>query len=314
MPSPTPHPDGTRYPKEGHTSPPPLPGAGEGQGERAVAADEAAPGIIRANPPDLDPRKIQARLRSRLIGRSLEVVGEIGSTNDAVMAAGRAGQSEGFTVLADRQTAGRGRRGHSWVSPGGVGLYTSILLRPHHPPARVPLLTLVAGLGVAEAIEEIAGVATRLKWPNDVLVEGRKVAGILAEMASADERASHVVIGIGINVNHGPQDLPDGLVPAATSLRIATGKTLLREELAAAVYDALDRWYHTFNDGRVETILAAGRGRSATLGRPVDILGDEERWQGLAVDLDADGALLVRQEGGELRRVIASDVSVRTPR
>jgi BirA family biotin operon repressor/biotin-[acetyl-CoA-carboxylase] ligase len=264
-------------------------------------------------PADLAPEKIQAQLRSRLIGRPLEVVAEIGSTNDHVMAAGRAGAAEGLAVLADRQTAGRGRRGHSWASPAGIGLYTSILLRPSHSPAGVSLLTLVAGLGVAEAIEESAGVATRLKWPNDILVEGRKVAGILAEMASVDEKVSHVVIGIGINVNHGPQDLPGELFQAATSLYLATGRSIPRGELAAAVYNHLDRWYQVFREGRIETILAAGRERSATLGRPVDVLADEGRWHGLAVDLEADGALLVREEGGELRRVLANDVSIRTP-
>ncbi len=307
VPSPTPR----EYPGEGQTFRPPLSSAGEGQCEGAVAAVEAAPRTSRANPPDLDPEKIRARLQSRLIGRPLEVVAEIGSTNDAVMAAGRAGKSEGFALLADRQTAGRGRRGRSWTSPASLGLYASILLRPHQPSARVPLLTLVAGLGVAEAIEDIAGVTTQLKWPNDVLIEGRKVAGILAEVASADEQVDHVVIGIGINVNHGPPDLPEGLLPAATSLYIATGKTLPRGELAAAVFNALDRWYHAFSDSRVETILAAGRRRSATLGRPVDVFAEEERWQGLAMDLDADGALLVREDGGRVRRVIASDVSIR---
>jgi BirA family biotin operon repressor/biotin-[acetyl-CoA-carboxylase] ligase len=264
-----------------------------------------------AIPSDIAPELITRSLQSRVIGRPLEVVAEIGSTNDAVMAAGRAGRSEGFAVLADRQTAGRGRRGRSWASPAGLGLYTSILLRPQPLSARVPLLTLVAGLGVAEAIEEIAGVTTQLKWPNDVLVEGRKIAGILAETASADERVDHVVIGIGINVNHGPQDLPEGLFPAATSLSIATGKTLPRGELAAAVFNALDRWYHAFSDGRVEAILAAGRNRSAILGRPVEVFSDEEQWQGLAMDLDADGALLVQEDGGRLRRVIAGDVSIR---
>ena len=269
--------------------------------------------VPRPIPPDLAPEKIQAGLRSCLIGRPLEVAAEVGSTNDAVMAAGHAGKSEGFTVLADRQTAGRGRRGRPWVSPAGVGLYTSVLLRPRQPPARVPLLTLVAGLGVAEAIQEIAGVATRLKWPNDVLVEGHKVAGILAEMSSENGQVGHVVIGIGINVNHRPQDLPTELVPAATSLCIETGRPVPRGEIAAAVYNALDRWYQVFREGDVEKILAAGRQRSATLGRPVDVLADEERWQGLAVDLDTDGALLVREEGGGVRRVIASDVSIRTP-
>ncbi len=265
-------------------------------------------------PADIAPEVISGALRSRVIGRPLEVMTATGSTNDVVMAAGRTGKPEGFAVLADRQTAGRGRRGHSWASPASLGLYTSILLRPNQPPAKLPLLTLVAGLGVAHGIEGIAGVATQLKCPNDVLVDGRKVAGILVEIATIGERVSHVVLGIGINVNHGPQDLPEGLSPGATSLSIVTGKNFRRGELAAAVFSAVDRWYQVFREGGIETLLAAGRQRSATLGRSVDVLADGELWHGLAEDLDTDGALLIRQEDGALRRVIASDVSIRVSR
>src|SRR3974377_360563 len=132
-------------------------------------------------PADIGLENIEAALRARIIGRPLQVVAEIGSTNDAVMEAARAGEPEGFAILAGPQTDGRGRAGRSWVSPAGVGVYTSVLLRPQQLPARIPLLTLVGGLAVAEAIQEIARVAARLKWPNDVLVEGRKIAGILAE-------------------------------------------------------------------------------------------------------------------------------------
>ncbi len=160
-------------------------------------------------PPDLDPEQIQDRLRSRVIGRPLEVLGEIGSTNDRIMAAGRDGAPEGLAVIADRQTAGRGRLGRSWASPPGVGLYTSILLRPKLPAGQVPLLTLVSGLAVAEAIENVTGLAPRLKWPNDLLVNEKKVGGILTETASVESRVSYVAVGIGINVGHEAQDLPE---------------------------------------------------------------------------------------------------------
>jgi BirA family biotin operon repressor/biotin-[acetyl-CoA-carboxylase] ligase len=263
-------------------------------------------------PADIAPEVITAALRSRVIGRPLEVVAEVASTNDHAMAAGRAGRPEGLAVLADRQTAGRGRKGRVWASPAGVGVYTSILLRPTQPPARVPILALVAGLGVLDAVGEVCGLPARLKWPNDVLVAGRKVAGILAETATADERVSHVVVGLGINVNHGPAEFAEGLSPRAISLAMAAGRAIPRGELAAALYNSLDRWYAIFQEGGLASILAAGRERSATLGRPVEVLGDEERWQGLAVDLDVDGALLVREGGGELRRVLAGDVSIRT--
>jgi len=254
---------------------------------------------------------IQAALHTRVVGRSLKVLADAGSTNDLAVEAGRQGAEEGLAILADRQTAGRGRRGRAWASPGGVGLYTSILLRPRRPLSQVPLLTLASGLAAAEAIEEVAGLPARLKWPNDILVNGRKVAGILTETASVDERVSQVVIGIGINVNHAPGDLPAELRPAATSLLLATGRTVARREVAAALYSALDRWYRLFREGDTGAILAAGRQRSATLGRHVEVFEDGARWRGLAVDLDADGALLVQEEAGGVRRVLAGDVSIR---
>jgi BirA family biotin operon repressor/biotin-[acetyl-CoA-carboxylase] ligase len=262
-------------------------------------------------PADLAPESIQRRLRSKVIGRPLEVLGEIGSTNDRIMAAGRDGAPEGLAVIADRQTAGRGRLGRSWASPPGVGLYTSILLRPTLPTGQVPLLTLVAGLAVAEAIENVTGLAPRLKWPNDLLVDGKKVGGILTETASVESRVSYVAVGIGINVRQEAQDLPEEFRATATSLRLATGREVPRGNLAAEIYNGLDGWYQEFLAGRLETILAGGRERSAILGSPVDVLAGDERWSGLAEDLDADGALLVRKENGTVRRVVAGDVSIR---
>jgi len=262
-------------------------------------------------PSDIAPEIIEDALRTRVIGRPVEVVAEIGSTNDAVMAAGRAGRAEGLAVVADRQTAGRGRRGRSWASAAGVGLYTSLLLRPDLPPDRIPLITLVAGLGVSEAVEETAGVAARLKWPNDVVVDGRKVAGILAETAFAETGISHVVVGIGVNVNHDRRDLPEAEFPEATSLYLATGRITLRGRLAATVYERIDHWYGVFCERRFDEILASGRGRSATLNRVVEVQAREGTWRGVAMDLDGDGALLVRAEHGGVRRVIASEVSIR---
>jgi BirA family biotin operon repressor/biotin-[acetyl-CoA-carboxylase] ligase len=267
--------------------------------------------IAMVIPADLAPESIQARLRSRVIGRPLEVLGEVGSTNDRVMAAGRDGAPEGLALITDRQTAGRGRLGRPWASPPGVGLYTSILLRPTLPARRAPLLTLVAGLAVVEAIENVAGLAPRLKWPNDLLVNGKKIAGILTETASVESRVSYVVVGIGINVHHDTQDLPEELRATATSLRLATGREIPRGDLAAEIYNGLDRWYREFSEGRFETILARGRERSAILGSSVDVLAEDERWSGRAVDLDADGALLVREKSGAIRRVVAGDVSIR---
>jgi BirA family transcriptional regulator, biotin operon repressor / biotin---[acetyl-CoA-carboxylase] ligase len=262
-------------------------------------------------PLDITAEKIRALLTGRIIGRRLRVVAEIGSTNDAAMAAGRAGEPEGLAILADQQTGGRGRLGRSWASLPGLGVYTSILLRPPVPPLLAPLLTLMAGLATAEAIEAVGQVTPTLKWPNDVLCDGRKVAGILTEMTTMGQQIGQVAIGVGINVRHRATDFPADVKDTATSIELAAGRSVDRGEVAAALYNAMDRWYAVFCHNGTDTILRQARGRTATLGRPVTVLADQQRWRGIALDLDTDGALLVRDETGAVRRVIADDVSIR---
>jgi BirA family transcriptional regulator, biotin operon repressor / biotin---[acetyl-CoA-carboxylase] ligase len=201
--------------------------------------------------------------------------------------------------------------GRAWSSLPGLGLHTSILLRPHVPPRQAPLLTIVAGLATADAIQVVAEVVPRLKWPNDVLLAGRKVAGILTEMATLGQRVGHIVVGIGINVHHRTTDFPEDLRATATSIGLAAGTRVERGEVAAALYNAFDAWYAIFLAGDGAAILREARERTATLGRAVTVVSGSERWQGTAVDLDEDGALLVCDAQGVIQRVLAADVSVR---
>jgi BirA family biotin operon repressor/biotin-[acetyl-CoA-carboxylase] ligase len=262
-------------------------------------------------PVDLSPEAIESRLTSRVIGRPLRVVEETSSTNDAVMAAGHAGEPEGLAILADRQTSGRGRRGRSWASLPGVGIWTSILLRPPVSPLQAPLLTLMAGLATAEAIASVARVEPLLKWPNDLLLDGRKVVGILTEMTTTGQRIGHVAVGIGINVHQRREDFPESVRETATSIDLAAGCRVDRGEVAATLYDSLDRWYAAVCGDGTSMILQAARARTATLGKPVMVDTGEEKWQGTAVDLDEDGALLVVDARGAIQRVLAADVSIR---
>lgn len=262
-------------------------------------------------PADLASEPIQSRLTGRIVGRRLRVVAEIGSTNDAAMAAGHAGEPEGLAILADRQTRGRGRLGRSWTSVPGLGIYTSILLRPSVPPRQAPLLTLMAGLATADAVEAVGGVTPVLKWPNDVLCEGRKVAGILTEMATMGQQIGHVVVGVGINVRQCATDFPAELKDTATSIELAVGRRVERGEVAAALYNAMDRRYAQFCAEGTEGILRQARRRTITLGRAVIVSAAGHRWQGTALDLDTDGALLVHDDGGAVHRILADDVSIR---
>jgi BirA family biotin operon repressor/biotin-[acetyl-CoA-carboxylase] ligase len=262
-------------------------------------------------PADLTPDAIHARLRTKAIGRGLRILAQVGSTNDVALAAGRERAPDGFAVLADRQTAGRGRLGRSWESPPGLGIYTSVLLRPHVPPVQAPLLTLAVGIAVAETVQEVTGLLPRLKWPNDIQLDCRKIAGILVEGGTLEGRLGEVVVGVGINVNQETADFPAELADSATSLRLVLGRPVGRADLVAGLYNTLEHWYGLFCDGEWCTILDRGRQWSALLGQPVEVRSGAEPWWGLAWDLDRDGALIVRDGTGALRRVVAGDVSIR---
>ena len=261
-------------------------------------------------PPTAD--RLAARLGTRWLGRAYEWHPTCASTNDIAAARARAGEPAGLVVAADEQTVGRGRLGRTWHSPAGDNLAFSVLLRPTRPAAEIPPLTLLAGAAVAEALRPL-GVTPRLKWPNDVeLVDGagrpRKVAGILTEMASAGDSAEHVVVGIGVNVNG--DDFPPELADRAISLRRALGRAVDRAELLAAVLGALERLYADFERrGAVAAVEAFAahatlpdRCRVGTPGRPGEFL------EGVALGLDPDGALRLRDDGGRVHRVISGEL------
>jgi BirA family biotin operon repressor/biotin-[acetyl-CoA-carboxylase] ligase len=236
-------------------------------------------------------------------------VAETGSTNADAMALARDGEPEGIVVVADHQTAGRGRRGRSWEAPPGAGLLASILLRP--PAVVVEACTMAVGVAAAEAVEAVAGFSPRLKWPNDLVwpgdgsAEDRKLAGILAE---ADWPAGSVVVGIGINVTW-PADLPPDLAEIAVACNHVTGAEIDREDLLVAMLRRLDAWYAPLvASGDVGPLRGAGRERSATLGRQVRVDLGAEELVGTAVDVTAEGHLVVETLDGDQRTIAAGDV------
>lgn len=258
-----------------------------------------------------DEAAIRAGLRTATIGRRLHVHEAVDSTNDLAMALGRQGHPEGTVVLADRQRRGKGRLGRGWESPPGVGIWTSILLRPAIRPAQAPLLSLVAGVAVADAIREAAELAPALKWPNDVLIRDRKAVGILTELDAEGEQLRQAVVGIGINVNQAPGDFPEEIRESATSLRMAKGTPVSRLDLLLHLYGQFEAWYLRFQGEGGAPIVAGWKERSVMLGRRVRISTDGVTWEGIASDVDADGALLVRTASGEVRRVLAGEVTLR---
>lgn len=241
--------------------------------------------------------------------RTLHYYPSVDSTNTRARRLAEAGAPEGTAVLADRQTEGRGRRGRRWHSPSG-GLYLSVVLRPPAGPERVALLGLVGALAVSRALEACCHFPALIKWPNDVIIQGRKVAGILAEVAADPEWVHHAVLGIGINVAPWPK--AEGVLPRAGALR-QFGCSTPRAHIAAAVLRELAHQYRTLVDGETGALLESVRRRLLYLGQPVQAMGPGFQGQGILDNIDADGRLCLRLGDGRLVRLTAADISVRLP-
>jgi BirA family biotin operon repressor/biotin-[acetyl-CoA-carboxylase] ligase len=252
-----------------------------------------------------DLETIPARLTARWLGRELVLLADTASTNDEAMRRGREGAPHGLAVIADTQSRGRGRQGHVWHSPPGENLYLSVLLRLDVAPMRVPPLTLAAGVAVCDTVNAL-GVPASLKWPNDVLVQRQKVAGILTEMSTRGMRADCVVVGIGLNVNTVafPPELPD-----ATSLRRArAGEALDRAEVVVRLFAALEERFDRFVAEPTRLLADAWRSRSHIFGQRVRVSAEGGVLEGVAQDLDDDGALVLETDAGARVRVIAGEV------
>jgi len=265
---------------------------------------------LRSVPDLLLPEILRPFLRGTIFNAQLHHFYRIGSTNTAAMAAAAEGAVEGSVFLAEEQTAGRGRGAHVWHSARSTGIYCSSVLRPALPPSEVLVLSLAVGLAVQAAIQQVdSRVVADLKWPNDVLIEGKKVCGILTEMNAEATRVRYIVVGIGINVNQAafPKDL------AATSLRLATGSEWSRVELAAALLKALDREYRELveNSKARESILKRFADRSSWVrDKSVRIEENGSSFEGTTEGLDERGFLLVRNAQG-LKTVLSGTVRER---
>lgn len=259
-------------------------------------------------PPEQDlllPAAITAGLlRPQLPGPVLHFV-SLPSTNDLAKELARQGYPEGSVVIAETQTAGRGRLGRVWESPPGTGIYLSVILRPGLPPGELPKLTLTAAVAVVEAIQDATGLRMGIKWPNDILWNGKKLGGILTEMETESDQISHVILGVGLNIN--TPAFPAPLAGLATSLS-STGRRYSRLEIVRAFLRRLDENYRTFLRREFPVILEAWRRAAVTLGRPVTVKQGSEEISGLALDVAPDGALLVKTSGGEVRSVISGEI------
>jgi BirA family biotin operon repressor/biotin-[acetyl-CoA-carboxylase] ligase len=248
--------------------------------------------------------------KTKAIGRDIQVFEETTSTNDVIEKLARDGVKEGAVVFAESQTQGRGRMGRKWVSPPRKGLWFSILLRPAMRPAMVTQLTIVAATGLFRAIRAQTGITPEIKWPNDILIRGKKVAGILTELSAELDKVKYVILGMGVSVNLSAADFPADVRKIATSLRIECGKPVDRAALAIRILQELDHDYHRIGVGEFEAVADEWEEHCATLGQNVLINIGGRTIRGTAESLDTDGALLLRTQHGRLERIIGGDVTI----
>ena len=253
-------------------------------------------------------KQISKNLTTRWLGRTVHFSPEVDSTNVTAMDLARQNAPEGTVVLTEQQLRGRGRGDRSWHSPPGVGIYCSIVLRPELSPTKTMLLTLMTAVAIAKAVALETNLSPRIKWPNDILINDKKVVGILLESKVGATEVEHAIIGFGINVNHTPADLPEELLLAASSLFIELGELVDRSKLLTKILTEIEYLYEGLQQGDVATILEEWRRFSSTLGRHVRILQRGKLKEGIAVDVTEEGALLVRVEQDSLITVHAGDI------
>lgn len=267
------------------------------------------------------PETISPHVSAKKLGGKIICLESIDSTNNYLKTMAAEGAAEGTVIVANHQTAGRGRMGRSFVSPPGKGVYLSILLRPEYAPNQIISLTSMAAIAICEAIEAVSNIKTGIKWVNDIVAGEKKICGILTEMSLAGEsgQVRYVVIGAGVNVLHSKEDFPDEVLRKATSLSMLGAENISRPRLAAEMINSLDRMYELLPDTKAEAeeegtkaeFREKYRRRSTTIGRNIKVLREGGEIDAFAEDIDADGRLIVHYPDGRREALGFGEISVR---
>jgi BirA family biotin operon repressor/biotin-[acetyl-CoA-carboxylase] ligase len=256
----------------------------------------------------LEPERIQTQLRFSRLGKKIHYFSETDSTNRLAFRRAQEGADEGEIVVAESQTQGKGRMGRSWFSPPYSNLYLSVILKPKLPPASTPQLTLMAAVALAETVQSFLAAPPAIKWPNDIMVGGKKLAGILTESSCDSDRVHFVIVGIGVNLNLQAERFPEDIRDRATSLLISTGRVVDRTAFAQQLIQDLDRCYGELESRGFPWIAGRWESFFELRGRKVRVEMAAQSLSGTARGIDGDGALILEEEGGRLRRIIAGDV------
>jgi BirA family biotin operon repressor/biotin-[acetyl-CoA-carboxylase] ligase len=263
---------------------------------------------ITTMPDILRESDIKPGHKTTTIGKKIQFLSEVASTNTLAMEMAADGTPEGTVVIAETQTGGKGRLGRKWISPKG-NLYLSAVLRPNIPMHKAPLITLTGAVAVASAIRTTCGLAAGIKWPNDILISGKKVSGLLTEMSAEQDSIRHIVLGIGVDVNMKMGELPPEVRSLTTTLAAEAGVQINRLVLLQQVLRDLERWYQKFLSNDAD-VLEEWKRLNVTVGNRITVSGAGEALGGLAQGVDRDGRLIVRLDDGTIRTVAAGDVTI----
>lgn len=261
-------------------------------------------------PDSIDEISIGSELTTKWLGKSIAYYDETDSTNNRIKSFGEEGKPEGYLAVAERQNAGKGRRGRDWLSDKSVGIWMSFLLRPTIEPAKVSMITIVAAVAVARGIEKTTDLDCRIKWPNDIVVNGKKVCGILTELSSEVDYVNYAVVGIGINANM--DSFPEELSETATSLSLELGHKIKRSETIVEVLKQFETYYAQFlAEGNLNKLSEEYNRLLISKDKEVIILENDKKYIRKCLGIDELGKLIVENDKGEVNKIISGEVSVR---
>lgn len=265
---------------------------------------------ITSIPEKMTADKITLGLKSEFIGRHLHYHDSVESTQKIAYKLAYENAEEGTVVIAEEQTAGRGRMDRKWHSPKYTGIWMSIILRPQLPIPKAPQLTLIAAVGVVQAIEEVSGLLPEIKWPNDILINGKKVTGILTELQAEADRINSIIIGIGVNVNTKREDFPEDLSQIASSLAIESGMQIDREKLVRTIFEKLERLYILYLEKGFFPIKLMWESYAVSIGKRITARTLTGEIKGKATGITEDGVLLVEDHEGKVHHIYSADIEI----
>ncbi|MCF6408209.1 biotin--[acetyl-CoA-carboxylase] ligase [Pseudalkalibacillus salsuginis] len=263
---------------------------------------------IITRPNNLLPGEIKHQLNTEKLGQEIHYEESVSSTQEIAHRHALNNAPEGTIVIADEQTSGRGRLGRSWHSPKGSGVWMSVILRPNIPPQKAPQLTLLAAVSVVQGVQQVTGEDAQIKWPNDILIDGKKVVGILTELQAEADRVNSVIIGIGINVNTAA--FPDEISNIATSLKIASGTEIERAHLVRSILEKMEKLYTLYLEHGFSPIKLLWEGSAASLGKRIRVRTIAGELYGKAQGITEEGVLLVEDDLGTVHRVYSADIEL----